>query len=196
MELYCGMDLHSSNTVIGIIDEKRKHLIDQKLPNDPELIRSFLKPFKSDLKGIVVESTYNWYWLADILQEDGYRVHLSHPVANEHYNGLKHSNDKHSLLVGGVAELGDPEGGLYLSETGPFCAGCSEEAGTSGPGSNRPDRESSAHDFSQLRREGQDRRYQEIDGGCHFSVFGERGSLVAGGQDQQRRDRLSDTANR
>jgi len=103
MELCCGMDLHSSNTVIGIIDEKRKHLIDRKLPNDPELIRNFLKPYKPELKGIVVESTYNWYWLADLLQEDGYRVHLSHPVANEQYNGLKHSNDKHEAFW--LAEL-------------------------------------------------------------------------------------------
>jgi transposase len=97
------MDLHSSNTVIGIIDEKRKHLIDRKLPNDPELIRNFLKPYKPELKGIVVESTYNWYWLADLLQEDGYRVHLSHPVANEQYKGLKHSNDKHEAFW--LAEL-------------------------------------------------------------------------------------------
>jgi len=103
MELCCGMDLHSSNTVIGIIDEKRKHLIDRKLPNDPELIRNFLKPYKPELKGIVVESTYNWYWLADLLQEDGYRVHLSHPVANEQYKGLKHSNDKHEAFW--LAEL-------------------------------------------------------------------------------------------
>jgi len=103
MELYCGMDLHSSNTVIGIIDEKRNHLIDRKLPNDPELIRRFLKPYKSDLKGIVVESTYNWYWLADLLQEEDYRVHLSHPVANQQYNGLKHSNDKHEAFW--LAEL-------------------------------------------------------------------------------------------
>jgi len=103
MELCCGMDLHSTNTVVGIIDEKRKHLIDRKLPNDPELIRNFLKPYKTDLKGIVVESTYNWYWLADLLQEEGYRVHLSHPVANEQYNGLKHSNDKHEAFW--LAEL-------------------------------------------------------------------------------------------
>ncbi len=103
MELCCGMDLHSSNTVIGIIDDKRHHLIDRKLPNDPELIRSFLEPYKSELKGIVVESTYNWYWLADLLEEEGYRVHLSHPVANEQYKGLKHSNDKHEAFW--LAEL-------------------------------------------------------------------------------------------
>lgn len=103
MELCCGMDLHSTNTMIGIIDENRRHVIDRKLPNDPELIRSFLKPYRNELKGIVVESTYNWYWLADLLQEEGYRVHLSHPVANEQYNGLKHSNDKHEAFW--LAEL-------------------------------------------------------------------------------------------
>jgi transposase len=103
MELYCGMDLHSSNTVIGITDENRNHLIDRKLPNDPELIRNFLKPYKAQLKGIVVESTYNWYWLADLLQEEDYRVHLSHPVANQQYKGLKHSNDKHEAFW--LAEL-------------------------------------------------------------------------------------------
>lgn len=103
MELCCGMDLHSTNTMIGIIDENRRHLIDRKIPNNPELIGSFLKPYKSEIKGIVVESTYNWYWLADLLQEEGYRVHLSHPVANEQYNGLKHSNDKHEAFW--LAEL-------------------------------------------------------------------------------------------
>ena len=103
MELCCGMDLHSSNTVIGIIDEKRNRVIDRKLPNDPDLIRSFLKPFKSGLKGVVVESTYNWYWLVDLLQGEGYQVHLSHPVANEQYKGLKHSNDKHEAFW--LAEL-------------------------------------------------------------------------------------------
>ncbi len=103
MELCCGMDLHSSNTVSAIIDENRKRLIDRKLPNNPEVIRSFLKPYKSDLRGVVLESTYNWYWLVDLLQEEGYRVHLSHPVANEQYNGLKHSNDKHEAFW--LAEL-------------------------------------------------------------------------------------------
>jgi transposase len=83
MELYCGMGLHSSNPVIGIIDGKRNHLIDRKLPSDAELIRRFLKPYKSDLKGIVVESPYHWYWLADLLEEEDHQVPLSHPVANQ-----------------------------------------------------------------------------------------------------------------
>ncbi len=114
MELYCGMDLHSSNAVIGTIDGKRKHVIDRKLGNEPELIRSFLKPYWSDLKGIVAESTHNWYWLVDLLQEEGSPVHLSHPVASQQYSGLKHSNDKHEtfwlaeLLSLGILKEGYP----------------------------------------------------------------------------------------
>ena len=38
-----------------------------------------LRPLKEDILGIVVESTYNWYWLVDLLMEEGYRVHLANP---------------------------------------------------------------------------------------------------------------------
>ena len=36
-----------------------------------------LKPFKRKIKGIVVESTYNWYWLVDGLMDKKYKVHLA-----------------------------------------------------------------------------------------------------------------------
>jgi transposase len=97
------MDLHSNTTQVGIMDEARKRVIDRKLRNDPELILKFLEPYRADLEGIVVESTYNWYWLVDALQERGYRVHLAHPVANQQYRGLKHSDDRHDAFW--LAEL-------------------------------------------------------------------------------------------
>jgi transposase len=40
-----------------------------------------------------VESTYNWYWLVDGLQEQGYTVHLANPSAIKQYEGLKHTDD-------------------------------------------------------------------------------------------------------
>jgi transposase len=42
---------------------------------------------------VVVESTYNWYWLVDGLTEAGYRVHLANTVAIKKYDGLKYSGD-------------------------------------------------------------------------------------------------------
>ena len=67
MKLYTGLDLHSSNTYLGIVDENGKRIFKKKLPNDRELILETLKPYKDDIVGIVVESTYNWYWLVDLL---------------------------------------------------------------------------------------------------------------------------------
>jgi transposase len=79
MKLYTAFDLHSNNSYLGIIDENGKRIFKKKLRNDPAMIRETLKPFKSDIEGVVVESTYNWYWLVDLLKEEEYRVHLANP---------------------------------------------------------------------------------------------------------------------
>jgi len=63
MRLYTGFDLHSSNTYLGIEDEDGKRLFKKKLPNDAEIILDILKPYKDDIVGIVVESTYNWLYI-------------------------------------------------------------------------------------------------------------------------------------
>ena len=61
MGSYAGIDLHSSNNYIGIMDQDHKRLFGKRLPNSLDKILMVLEPFKSDLKGIIVESTYNWY---------------------------------------------------------------------------------------------------------------------------------------
>ena len=72
MEAYAGIDLHSSNSYIGIIDEQDQKRFGKRLPNNLRQILMALEPFKEDLEAVVVESTYNWYWLVDGLQADGY----------------------------------------------------------------------------------------------------------------------------
>ena len=94
MGTYAGIDLHSTNNYIGVIDDKDKRLYSKRHGNQLEHVLKALKPFKKTLKGIVVESTYNWYWLVDGLEENGYKVHLANPAAIQTYSGLKHTNDK------------------------------------------------------------------------------------------------------
>jgi transposase len=94
MGTYAGIDLHSSNNYIGIMDQDHKRLFGKRLPNNLDKILMVLEPFKDDLKGVVVESTYNWYWLVDGLQEHGYRVHLANASAIQQYEGIKHTDDK------------------------------------------------------------------------------------------------------
>ncbi len=74
MSYFVGIDLHSDNSYIGVIDKKDSGIFGKKLPNDLGLILKELKPFKKEIEGIVVESTYNWYWLVDGHSSDKYPV--------------------------------------------------------------------------------------------------------------------------
>ncbi len=100
MKLYTGMDLHSNNTYIGISTENDRRVFKGRFPNKLPVILEVLEPYKEEIVGIVVESTFNWYWLVDGLMENGYetRVHLAHPAGFQPYKGLKHSNDKTSAF--------------------------------------------------------------------------------------------------
>jgi transposase len=64
------------------------------LPNDITKIVGFLARWQDELAGVVVESTYNWYWLVDGLQDAGLHVHLANTTAIKQYEGLKHSGDE------------------------------------------------------------------------------------------------------
>jgi len=122
MELYAGLDLHSRNTFVGILDRELTRVFKKRVRNNLEVILATLQPFGDKIKGIVVESTFNWYWLVDGLMEAGYRcVHLANPAAIKQYEGLKHTDDQHDafflaqLLILGIL----PEGYIYPKKDRP-----------------------------------------------------------------------------
>lgn len=94
MRLYCGIDLHSNNSVIVILDEADKVIYQKKLNNDLTLILEQLSGYKDKITAIAIESTFNWYWLVDGLMETGYTVKLVNTAAVQTYSGLKHTDDK------------------------------------------------------------------------------------------------------
>ncbi|MDP2602171.1 MAG: IS110 family transposase [Deltaproteobacteria bacterium] len=115
MKLYGAIDLHSTNNVTVVIDEQDRVVYQKCLPNDLALILKEFSVYQSELQGIVVESTYNWYWLVDGLMEQGYKVHLANTAAIQQYNGLKYTDDNsdarwlaHLLRLGVL-----PEGYIY-----------------------------------------------------------------------------------
>ena len=85
--------MHSDNNVTVLIDEKDEVVYRKRLPNDLRLILEQLSAYQSRVEGIVVESTYNWYWLVDGLMEQGYKLHLANTAAIQQYNGLKYTDD-------------------------------------------------------------------------------------------------------
>lgn len=93
MSIYAGIDLHSTNSVVAVINQDGKRLHRRRYSNDIQDILGSLEPFKGELQSVVVESTFNWYWLVDGLQDAGHRVQLAHPPGIEQYSGLKHGDD-------------------------------------------------------------------------------------------------------
>lgn len=91
---YSGIDLHSNNSVVTVMDDNDRVVAEKRLPNDLAKIIGFLSPWREELAGVVVESTYNWYWLVDGLQEAGFLVKLANTGAIKKYDGLKHSGDE------------------------------------------------------------------------------------------------------
>ena len=118
MIYYGAADLHSNNTCLGIIDENGEKVFRKRVSNFSKLIVGELEPFKDRLEGIVVESTFNWYWIVDTMMEAGYRVHLANPAAVKQYEGLKHTNDfDDAFHLANLLRLGIlPEGHIYPRE--------------------------------------------------------------------------------
>jgi transposase len=120
-ELMAGIDLHSNNIMVGIVDREGKRLAHQKLPCELKRIGEFLAPFKDRLEKLAVESTYNWYWLVDGLQAQGYPVVLANPARITQYSGLKHADDKSdAFFLAELLRLGIlPTGYIYDAERRP-----------------------------------------------------------------------------
>lgn len=91
---HCGIDLHGNNNWMVILDDDDRVVYSKRQANDLSRILAVLNVHRAELGGIVVESTFNWYWLVDGLQEAGYRVLLANVAAIKQYEGLKHRGDE------------------------------------------------------------------------------------------------------
>ena len=118
MKLYGAIDLHSTNSVVTLIDERDQVVYRKRLTNDLSLILQQLSPYQCSLEGIAVESTYNWYWLVDGLMEAEYRAHLVNTAAVQQYEGLKYTDDdSDARWLAHILRLGIlPEGHIYPKE--------------------------------------------------------------------------------
>ena len=118
MKLYGGIDLHSNNSVMVLLDEEDQVVYEKRLPNDLSYLLLELGPYRERIEGLVVESTFNWYGLVDGVMEAGYRMHLANTAAIQQYGGLKYTDDRsdarwlaHLLRLGLL-----PEGYIYPKE--------------------------------------------------------------------------------
>jgi len=118
MSLYCGIDLHSTNHLVVVIDETDRRLFEKRLPNDVSITVEALAPYRDELAGIAIESTFNWYWLVDGLEDAGFAPCLANPAAIKQYEGLKYTDDPYdAYFLAHLMRLGIlPTGHIYPRE--------------------------------------------------------------------------------
>ena len=100
---FIGMDLHSNNVAICIVQntlDKNQKLIGKviarktiTLSHDLTELQDFLSRYCEDVPHeATVESTYNWYHLADLFESKGWNLRLADPTTVKR-NKVKYSND-------------------------------------------------------------------------------------------------------
>jgi transposase len=118
---YCGMDLSARDCQVCVIDEALSLVAQEKVQNDLARILKLIEPFKETLQ-IVVESTFNWYWLVDGPQEAGYKACLAHTLGLSMITGAKVKTDRRDafalakLLKAGMI----PQAYIYPKDTRPI----------------------------------------------------------------------------
>lgn len=115
MKTYAGLDLHGDNVYCAIADETDRRLFEKRFPCEVETIAKSLEPYRDSLQAVIVESTFNWYWLVDGLQERHFPVKLANPCGMVPYRGLKHADDRSdAFLLAKMDRLGIlPVGYIY-----------------------------------------------------------------------------------
>jgi transposase len=74
---YSGIDLHSDNSYITTIDDTGLIVKQQRIENNNELLLDYFHSLPGSHQA-VVESTTGWYWLNDLLQDNGIELVLAH----------------------------------------------------------------------------------------------------------------------
>ena len=79
---YCGIDLHAKSMHTRIVDAAGNKRLHRNFVNaKPEAWLRAIAPFQEDLV-VGCESTFNWYWLADLCQEHQLPFVLGHAFYN------------------------------------------------------------------------------------------------------------------
>jgi transposase len=93
---YVGIDLHRRRSVIVRVNQDGKHLSTVRVANDPAEVLAALRDAGPNPE-VVVEATYGWYWLVDLLQEEGATVHLANP-SGLNWGNRRVKNDERDAL--------------------------------------------------------------------------------------------------
>lgn len=93
-EFYCGIDLHSNKMYLCIVNQQGEIQLHKNIRTRADHFLSLTRPFRERDCVVGVESTYNWYGLADLCGQHELPFVLGHALALRAVHGGKTKNDK------------------------------------------------------------------------------------------------------
>ena len=107
MPRYVGVDLHRRRSQVVILAGDGEKLSSVNVDNrEPaELVAAVMEG--GDGCGVVIEAAWGWYWIADLLSDAGFEVHLAHPLGVAGYQNRRVKNDdKDATLLADLLRMG------------------------------------------------------------------------------------------
>ena len=106
-KFYCGIDLHTKNMYVCILDAGGNIRAHQNIETDPDAFLRIITPFREDIV-VTLECMFTWYWIADLCVDQNIPFVLGHALYMKAIHGGKAKNDKidshkiATLLRGGM----------------------------------------------------------------------------------------------
>jgi transposase len=93
-EFNCGIDLHSRQMYICVMDRQGRKLVHCNVRNnDFEFFLKLIAPYRHSLT-VCCECMFGWYWLADACEQAGLTFVLAHALYLKAIHGGKNKNDR------------------------------------------------------------------------------------------------------
>jgi transposase len=102
---YVGIDFHRRRSVIVRLDSDGTKLSSVRVPNDPLEIAAAVAEGGEDAE-VVIEATYGWYWVVDMLESAGHRVHLANPQGLNWGQRRVKNDERDALDLADMVRLG------------------------------------------------------------------------------------------
>lgn len=102
---YVGIDLHRRSATVHRMTADGVVLGVSRIPAQPAELMAVLAEAGPEPE-VVMESTYGWYWAADVLGEMGARVHLAHALGNNWGNRRVKNDERDARDLAAMLRLG------------------------------------------------------------------------------------------
>ena len=108
-----GMDLHRRRSVLVRMSEAGERLETVRISNDPEYLRAVMAR-AGEHPDVVLEATYGWEWLAELLEAEGARAALGASAADQGDRvGAREDRRGRCAHAGAAAARRPAAGGLH-----------------------------------------------------------------------------------